>query len=82
MRLLGKISMMISFTAYANKKFDVLARHGYSISRECVIDAAAGAEAAEHPLFFAQKNNIRVVSRRESGIVRVITFYPVSSNDR
>lgn len=69
---------MISFTAYANKKFDMLMRHGYVISREDVCDAIRGAEgvtATEKSLFFAQKNGVRVAFRKETGVIRVITFY-------
>lgn len=82
--------MAIVFTAYANKKFDILQRHGCVITREDVRDAVSGAivtEAAGQPLFFAQKKceggrAVRVAYRKEEGVVRVITFYPVSCNDQ
>lgn len=76
---------MISFTAYANKKFDMLARHGCVISRESVVDTVESmlnAEADTDSLFFAEKNDIRVACKKEAGIVRVITFYPLLSDGR
>lgn len=75
---------MISFTAYANKKFDVLMRHGCAISREDVCDAigsAGSAPVTEKSLFFAQKNGVRVAFRKETGVIRVITFYPLKSDE-
>lgn len=75
---------MISFTAYANKKFDILARHGCIVSRESVCDAVesvVNAEATEQSLFFAQKNGVRAVFRKEAGIIRVVTFYPMASDE-
>lgn len=80
---------MILFTAYANKKFDILKRHGCVITRESVCDAVESSlctEAAGQPLFFAEKNNeqgyaVRVAYRKEAGVARVITFYPVFRNE-
>ena len=80
---------MILFTAYANKKFDILKRHGCVITRESVCDAVGsvlGEEATGQTLFFAEKKTdqgyaVRVAYRTEAGVARVITFYPVSRND-
>lgn len=82
--------MAIVFTTYANKKFDILQRHGCVIAREDVREAvsdAIGTEATGQPLFFAQKKfksgrAVRVAYRTEAGVARVITFYPVSCNDQ
>lgn len=81
--------MAISFTIYANKKFDILRRHGCIITREDVRDAvnnAIGTEVVGQSLFFAEKNidqgcAVRVAYRAEAGVARVITFYPILHND-
>lgn len=80
---------MVSFTAYANKKFDTLRRHGCVISRAVVEEAvrsATGGEPRDRTFFFAQKadengQEVRVAYRKEAGVLRIITFYPAARNE-
>ncbi len=76
---------MIYFTRYAHNKFGVLERHGFAVTRECVVGAVELPDAVDEsrrPLFIFQKKidertALRAVCRKEDGAVRVITFYPV-----
>lgn len=75
---------MIFFTAYANKKFSVLERHGILFAREEVASAVGSPDAIDgtkKPLVFARKklNNGRtlcVVYKKEEELQKIITFYP------
>ncbi|MBI5912887.1 hypothetical protein HY839_00395 [Candidatus Azambacteria bacterium] len=76
---------MLFFTAYANKKFSVLERHGMAVSREEVVSAAGSPDTLDDtkkPLFFARKKGsggrtIGVVYKNEGKLQKIITFYPL-----
>ncbi|MEK7487771.1 MAG: hypothetical protein AAB598_00400 [Patescibacteria group bacterium] len=76
---------MIYFTAYAQKKFLILERHGVLFSREAVVSAVESPDAADDtkkPLVFARKklNDSRmlcVVYKKEAELKKIITFYPL-----
>lgn len=76
---------MIFFTAYANKKFEVLASHEVVVSREeitGVVGLADSVDDAKKPLIFARKKiadgrAFCVVYKREGDVQKVITFYPI-----
>ena len=82
--MLPTIKAMIYFTAYANKKFLVLARHSVVFSREEVTFAAGSPDAVDDtkkPLIFARKKlhdnrTVCVVYKNEGGLQKIITFYP------
>lgn len=76
---------MIFFTAYANKKFLVLARHGVVVNREEVTSVAESPDIvddAKKPLVFARKklgdgHMLCAVYKNEEEIRKIITFYPI-----
>lgn len=77
--------MEIRFTHHAERKFEVLARHGVHISRAKVIDTLRNPQRVDtvsrKPLVVAQGDFdvarvLRVVYKVEHGTMVVITFYP------
>lgn len=76
---------MIFFTAYANKKFLVLRRHGVVVEREEIVSAAGFPDTADDtkkPLIFARKKlhggrAVCVVYKKEGELQKIITFYPL-----
>jgi hypothetical protein len=74
----------IVFTRHAESKFDVLERHGFSVSRAQVVDTLLDPDAvfpAVKERRIAQKrisehHVLRVVYREEGELLVVITFYP------
>jgi len=76
--------MHIRFTKHALEKFSVLRRHGVSVAKRKVIETVREPEyidMSRSPLLIAQRrltatHVLRVVYRKESGIIIVITFYP------
>ncbi|MDD4900939.1 MAG: hypothetical protein PHS62_02380 [Patescibacteria group bacterium] len=70
---------MFYFTKYAENKFDILNRHKVFFTREQIEDALAtpDKQGRKSGLFSAEKEGIKVIYKKEAGIVKVITFYPV-----
>ena len=76
---------MISFTKYANDKFEVLGRHGFPVERASVVQVLELPDAVDEtrpPLLFAQRkidtaHTLRVVFKAEGELTKVITFYPI-----
>lgn len=76
--------MIVHFTKYANDKFDILKRHGFVVSKSQVEDALKNPDVVDEsraPLYFAQKSIdekrvLKVVYKKESEAVKIITFYP------
>ncbi|MBU1350221.1 hypothetical protein KJ978_00400, partial [Patescibacteria group bacterium] len=64
---------------YAEKKFDILNKHKVYFTREQIEDAIKLPDKTgkKGQYLFAQKERVKVVYKKENGIVRVITFYPV-----
>ncbi len=75
---------MIFFTKHARDKFDILKRHNFSIFEEQVLEAVNNPDLIDFsrlPLFIAQlkideEHVLRVVYKKESGNMKIITFYP------
>ena len=70
---------MIHFTKYAETKFDLLNKHKVFFTREQiknVLEAPDKTRKKGHYLA-ASKDKVKVVFKKESGINKVITFYPV-----
>jgi ribosomal 30S subunit maturation factor RimM len=70
---------MIYYTKYAEKKFDILNKYKVFITKEQVEDALKLPNKSEKKgeYYFAEKEGIRVVYKKESGLNKVITFYPI-----
>lgn len=77
--------MEIRFTHHAERKFDILERHGVQISHEKVIDTLRNPTRVDttsrKPLIIAQsdfdeRRVLRVVYKVEHDTMVVITFYP------
>lgn len=75
---------MIKFTRHAEQKFVILARHGFRITKDWVIqtvDEPELVDTSRSPLLIAQsqldaRHVLRVVYREEDDDRVVITFYP------
>ena len=70
---------MFYFTKYAEAKFDVLNKHKIFFTREQVQDAIACPDKAgkKNGHLTAQKENIKVVYKKEAEVIKIITFYPI-----
>lgn len=83
--------VMILFTKYAQEKFDILERHKVFVTKEQVQEALTAPDSrgdVKAPLLFAQKNDdmkpgraLRVCYKMSSGMINVITFYPVITSE-
>jgi len=75
---------MIIFTKHAENKFEILRRHKFLISKKQVIKTIERPDLVDQsrlPLLIAQRKIdreyvLRVVYKREFGVMKVITFYP------
>jgi hypothetical protein len=67
------------FTKYAEQKFDILNKHKVFITKEQVEDAIGVPDKIikKQKYYYYQKENIKVVCRKEDDLVKVITFYPI-----
>ena len=72
---------MLYFTKYAENKFDVLNRHKVYFTREQVEDAIACPDKTgkKSKLLTAQKEDIKVIYKKEAEVIKIITFFPVKS---
>lgn len=75
----GKCLNMIHFTKYAEHKFDVLNKYQVYFTREQIEEVVMLPDKVSKKGNYqsARKENIKVVFKKESGIIRIITFYPV-----
>lgn len=75
---------MIHFTHHSIEKFEVLERHGISVTSDLVMEILRNPDFIDNsrlPLFIAQgdldsNHVLRVVFKKENGDMVVITFYP------
>lgn len=75
---------MIIFTKHAKNKFEILKRHKFLISEKQVLETIENPDLIDYshfPLFIAQRkidreHVLRVVYKKEGGIIKIITFYP------
>ena len=70
---------MIYFSKYAEQKFEILNRHKVFYTREQIEDAVNLPDKVRRRtgFWFAQKENVKVVYKKDGEIIRIITFYPV-----
>lgn len=75
---------MIYFTKHALKKFEILKRHNFHVSKKQILKIITHPEIIDYsrmPLLIAQGkfdriHVLRVVYKQEGEIIKVITFYP------
>ena len=80
---------MIKFTKHALDKFVVLRKHNFAVTKKQIIEIVLNPEKIDHsrlPLLIAQKkidrqHVLRVVYKKESGDIKIITFYPGRTKD-
>ena len=70
---------MIYFTKYAERKFDTLNKYKVYFTREQVEDAITKPDkiTKKGDYLAARKDNCKVVYKKEAGVKKVMTFYPV-----
>ncbi len=70
---------MFYFTKYAENKFDILNKHKIYFTREQIEDTVGAPDKAgkKGKLLTAQKENIKVIYKKEAEVIKIITFYPV-----
>lgn len=71
---------MIYFTAYANQKFSILNKHGVFIRKEQVETALdiPDKRGKIGRYLTSEKDGVKVVYQKESGVKKIITFYPTT----
>ena len=75
---------MIHLTRHAEEKFTLLARHGFRITHQQIIDTVTAPDKLDYsrlPLLIAQRKIVRthvlrVVYKIEKDAIKIITFYP------
>jgi len=75
---------MIIFTKHAKDKFEILKRHKFYISEKQVLETIEKPDLIDYtraPILIAQrkfdkKHVLRVVYKKESQVIKIITFYP------
>lgn len=74
---------MIYFTKYAEQKFDILNKHKVYFTKEQIEDVIKLPEKAtkKYGYLAARKDGVKVVYKKEGDVIRVITFYPVKTNE-
>ena len=70
---------MLYFTKYAENKFDILNKYKVYITREQVENTINLPDKINKKgkYLAARKENIKVVYKKENGMMKIITFYPV-----
>ncbi|PIY90721.1 MAG: DUF4258 domain-containing protein [Candidatus Nealsonbacteria bacterium CG_4_10_14_0_8_um_filter_35_10] len=75
---------MIIFTTHAKNKFEILKRHKFLITEKQILKTIENPDLIDYsrsPLLIAQgkidkRHVLRVVYKKENGIIKIITFYP------
>jgi len=73
--------MQIYFTHYAEKKFEILNKHEFSCEKDRIKDAVQNPDKVDKKgrYLSAKKEGLKVVYQKEEDALKIITFYPVSS---
>lgn len=76
-----KINFMIYFTKYAESKFDILNKHKIFFTREQIENAIGSPDKTgkKGKIFAAQKENIKVIYKKDGDILKIITFFPIKN---
>ncbi len=72
---------MIYFAKYAEKKFDILNKHKVYFTREQIEDIVKLPDkvSKKGKYLAARKDEVKVVYKKEDGMIKIITFYPVKT---
>ena len=70
---------MIYYTKYAENKFDILNKHKIYFTKEQIEETIKLPNKISKKGKYAssQKDGIKVIFKKESEVIRVITFFPV-----
>ena len=70
---------MLYFTKYAEEKFLILNRHKVFFTREQIEDVVGAPDVVSKNGEFVgcEKDGIKVILRKENGVDKIITFFPV-----
>lgn len=70
---------MLYFTKYAENKFEILNKHKVFFTREQIEDAVASPDKTgkKNGHLTAKKEGVKVIYKKEAGVIKIITFYPV-----
>ncbi|MDD4271446.1 MAG: hypothetical protein PHF50_01435 [Patescibacteria group bacterium] len=70
---------MLYFTKYAETKFDLLNKHKVYFTREQIEDAVGAPDKAgkKGKFLTAQKEDIKVIYKKEADVLKIITFFPI-----
>ena len=70
---------MIYFTKYAEQKFNILNKHKVYFTREQIEDVVKLPDkiSKKGKYLAARKDNVKTIYKKENGVIRVITFFPV-----
>jgi len=70
---------MLYFTKYAEQKFDILNKHKVFFTREQIEDAVGAPDKTgkKNKLLTAEKDDIKVIYKKEAEVIKIITFFPV-----
>lgn len=70
---------MLYFTKYAESKFDILNKHKIFFTREQIEDAVycPDKNGKKSGLLTAEKEGIKVIYKKDEGVLKIITFYPI-----
>lgn len=72
---------MVYFTKYSEQKFNILNKYKVYFTKEQIEDCLKLPDkvSKKGKCLAARKENIKVVYKKEGGVVKVVTFYPVRS---
>jgi len=72
---------MIYYTKYGEQKFDILNKYKIYLTKEQIEEVVLFPKKVtiKNNYFFVKKENIEVIYKKEKGIIKIITFYPVSN---
>lgn len=72
---------MIHFTKYAENKFEILNKYKVYFTREMIEDVVLRPDKIKKTgkNFFYQKDDIKVVIKKDKDILKIITFYPIKN---
>ena len=72
---------MIYFTKYAENKFELLNKYKIFFTKEQIEDVVKIPEkiSKKGKYLAARKEEVKVVYKKEDGMIKIITFYPVKN---